>query len=189
MKRPGFIYVLTHPSDSSLYKIGITVLDPKKRMAQHNRDFTKLAGSYVKETGQKWELKEFHPVPDPYNSEKAFWNAMPFVDVPFLGNGEVMRLEWEWVQKGLNAAKVAGVRAPREPEALPESVYRITDEIKKYLVGRDITLIGYVKNLDRPNTFKCSNGHRWRMSATLVAVGKGCPTCGAGERDPDEIEI
>jgi len=56
--KPGYIYVLTHPSNPDLYKIGVTILEPTKRLAQHNSDFTRAAGRVVNETGQKWELKE-----------------------------------------------------------------------------------------------------------------------------------
>ena len=34
--RAGYLYVLAHPSDPDLYKIGVTVLRPEKRLAQHN---------------------------------------------------------------------------------------------------------------------------------------------------------
>ena len=85
MKKPGYIYVLTHPSDPDLYKIGVTVLEPKKRLAQHNRELTKAAGLVVKETGQKWELKEYHLVPDPYFAERAFWATTPYSDIPYRG--------------------------------------------------------------------------------------------------------
>ena len=60
--KSGYIYVLIHPSDPDLYKIGITTLKPEQRLAQHNSDCTQLTGRIVKETGQKWELKEFHAV-------------------------------------------------------------------------------------------------------------------------------
>ena len=82
--KPGYIYVPTHPSNPDLYKIGVTILEPTKRLAQHNQDFTKAAGRVVEETGQKWELKEFHPVPDPYWAEKAFWGVVPQCALPYL---------------------------------------------------------------------------------------------------------
>jgi predicted GIY-YIG superfamily endonuclease len=55
--RAGSLYVLTHPSNPNLYKVGVTVVDPKKRLAQHNTQLDKAAGRVVRETGQKWELK------------------------------------------------------------------------------------------------------------------------------------
>jgi hypothetical protein len=182
--KPGFIYVLIHPSDPDLYKIGITILDPKKRLAQHNNDLTKLAGSYVKETGQKWELKEFHPVPDPYNAEKAFWNSMPFVDVPFMGNGEVMRLGWQDVHKGLEAAKRVGVRARLSEPPAPDLEIAYVNSAKEQLQKRNITIVGNLKTTSKYGTFVCGNGHRWRMSPDLVIKkGTGCYYCGAGAED------
>ncbi len=41
--KPGYLYVLVHPSDSDLYKIGVTTQPLKRRLAQHNRD-TEEAG-------------------------------------------------------------------------------------------------------------------------------------------------
>jgi hypothetical protein len=114
--KQGFIYVLTHPSDPNLYKIGVTIRDPMKRLAQHNHDFTKAAGRIVEETGQKWELKEYHLVPDPYWAESVFWGNTHLADIPFLGGTEVHKLEWREIEKALSAAKLAGVR----PEAKKE---------------------------------------------------------------------
>jgi hypothetical protein len=37
--RSGYLYVLAHPSDPDLYKIGVTILHPEKRLAQHNYNF------------------------------------------------------------------------------------------------------------------------------------------------------
>jgi len=48
--KSGYIYVLVHPSDPNLYKIGITIRNPEQRLAQHNNDYTKAAGRIVKET-------------------------------------------------------------------------------------------------------------------------------------------
>ena len=75
--KSGYLYVLVHPSDPDLYKIGVTILHPEKRLAQHNSQFDKYAGQVVKETGQKWEIKKFIAVPDPYWAEKVFWGATP----------------------------------------------------------------------------------------------------------------
>jgi hypothetical protein len=108
--KPGFIYVLTHPSDPNLYKIGVTIRDPKVRLAQHNKDLTKVAGRIVNETGINWELKEFHSVPDTYWAETVFWGNTKFADIPFLEGIEVHKMKWEEVEMAINAAKQAGVR-------------------------------------------------------------------------------
>lgn len=102
-----------HPSDPDLYKIGVTVLQPEKRLAQHNNQHDKYAGQVVKETGQKWELKTYIAVPDPYWAERAFWGATPFPDLPFRRGVEIEKMDWPLVQKGLDAAKKAGIRPPR----------------------------------------------------------------------------
>lgn len=186
--KPGYIYVLTHPSDPDLYKIGVTVLEPKKRLAQHNTQLSKVAGSVVKKTGQKWELKEYHAVPDPYWAEKAFWRTTPFLDIPYRGGIEVEKMSWPEVQKGLEAAKKAGLRSEQPPVPLPDWVYAYTASMRKRLEGRDITLLGYVKSMvSGKSNFRCSNGHEWRTTPMHVAEGEGCPECGIGQRTPQEI--
>ena len=52
MMKAGYLYVLVHPSDPNLYKIGVTVLRPEKRVAQHNRHHEKHAGQIVKENSR-----------------------------------------------------------------------------------------------------------------------------------------
>lgn len=185
--KSGYIYVLVHPSDPDLYKVGQTTHHPEKRLAEHNSNYEEYAGQIVKETGQKWELKEYHAVPDPCWAETVFWRATPLADIPFRQGIEVEKMEWEWVQKGLDAAKKAGVRRP-PPEPLPDYVYAYTAWMNKRLEGRDITLVGYVKSMvSGKATFRCSNGHEWRTRSADVAEGKGCPQCGIGDREPDEI--
>jgi len=184
--KPGYIYVLVHPSDPNLYKIGITTRKPEQRLAQHNSDYTQLAGRIVKETGQKWELKEYHAVPDPYWAERVFWGTTPFADIPYRNGVEVERMDWEQVQVGLDAAKKAGVRP--EPGPLPTYVYAYTASIRKRLEGRGITLLGYVRSIiSGKANFRCSNGHEWRTTPMHVGEGQGCPVCGIGEQDPEEI--
>lgn len=183
--KSGYIYVLVHPSDPDLYKIGITTRKPEFRLAEHNKDYSKVAGSIVKETGQKWELKEFHAVPDPYWAESVFWGTTPFPDIPYRYGVEVERMGWDQIQRGLEAAKNAGVRPG--PGPLPDHVYAYTASIRKRLEGRGITLLGYVKSISGKANFRCGNGHEWRTTPMNVGEGQGCPTCGIGERDPEEI--
>src|SRR4051812_46003861 len=105
--KSGYLYVLVHPSDPDLFKIGVTILRPEKRLAQHNSQYEKYAGKVVKETGQKWELKTYIPVPDPYHAENAFWGATWVADIPFRGGVEIFKMDWATVQAGLDAAKKA----------------------------------------------------------------------------------
>ena len=114
--RSGYLYVLVHPSDPRLHKVGVTVLDPKKRLAQHNTQLDRAAGRIVQETGQKWELKTVIEVPDVYWAERAFWCVQPCVDFPFRRGVEVeWMMDWPQVEKGLAAAARAGVRPPQPP--------------------------------------------------------------------------
>ena len=125
--KSGYIYVLVHPSDPDLYKIGITIREPEQRLSQHNSDYTQLTGCVVNETGQKWELKEFHAVPDPYWAEYVFWGTTPFADIPYRYGIEVERMDWAQVQKGLEVAKKAGVRPSQG--SVPDHVYAYTASI------------------------------------------------------------
>jgi len=103
--KAGYIYVLTHPSEHDLYKIGVTTREPLKRLAEHNTNYAKLTGKIVKETGQKWVLKEYHPVENIYAAESLFWGHSPFADIPFLNKEEVWNMTWEQVEYALNIVK------------------------------------------------------------------------------------
>jgi hypothetical protein len=60
--------------------------------------------------------------------------------------------------------------------------------MKKRLEGREITLLGYVKSKAAGKAnFRCNDGHEWRTRPIFVAEGEGCPTCGTGERSPEEM--
>lgn len=184
--KSGYLYVLVHPSDPDLYKVGITTRNPEYRLAEHNNKYEEYTGQIVKETGQKWELKEYHAVPDPNWAEIVFWSATGLADIPYRRDIEVEKMEWELVQKALDAAKKAGVRPG--PAPLPDYVYANTAAIKKRLEGRGITLLGYVRSIiSGKANFRCSNGHEWRTRPLHVGEGQGCPECGIGERNPEEI--
>ncbi len=182
--KPGYIYVLVHPSDPLLVKVGQTTLNPEKRLAQHNSKNEEYTGQVVKETGQKWELKKYIAVPDPSWAEKAFWASVPSSVFPYRFGIEVDKMEWEVVQNGLEAAKKAGMRPP---PTLPDWVYAYTAWMNKRLEGRDITLIGRVTSRSGKAVFRCINGHEWRTNSKYVAEGEGCPHCGIGYREPEEI--
>lgn len=186
--KPGYLYVLVHPSDPRLYKIGVTIKPPEKRLAEHNRDFEKYAGKLVKKTGQPWELKTYIAVPDPYWAERAFWGATHFPDIPYLQGIEVQQMEWGLVQAGLDAAMKAGMRPQPGQDSLPDHVYAYTASIKKRLEGRGITLLGHVRSIISGKVnFRCSNGHEWRTTPSDVGEGGGCPECGVGEQAPEQI--
>ncbi len=183
--KPGYIYVLAHPSDLSLYKVGITIREPEHRLREHNSNYSEYTGKIVKETGQKWALKEFHPVPDPYWAEAIFWRSTPYANIPYRYGVEVGRMSWDVVERGLSAARSAGIRPG--PGPVPDHVYAYTASIRRRLSGRGITLLGHVKSLSGKAEFRCSNGHEWRTTPSLVGEGQGCPMCGVGHRDPKKI--
>jgi hypothetical protein len=171
--KPGHLYVLVHPSDPELYKIGVTILHPEKRLAQHNSQYDKYAGEVVKETGQKWELKTYIAVPDPYHAEKAFWGATWVADIPFRRRVEIFKMDWKTVQAGLDAARSAGVRLP---PARSTSV-RNSEWMKKQLEGTGIFMIGRYSGLVRGMEFQCDKGHVFKESPGLVAYRRSCPCC------------
>lgn len=170
--KSGYLYVLVHPSDPDLYKIGVTILEPQKRLAQHNVQHDKYAGKVVKETGQKWELKTYIAVPDPYWAERAFWLATPFSLIPGLRGVEALRMEWQLVQKGLNAAKAAGARAPPQ-----RTLVRNREWMLKLLEGSGITMTGRYRGLVTGVEFRCEKGHVFKDSPGLLANYKSCPCC------------
>lgn len=170
--KAGYLYVLVHPSDPNLHKIGVTILHPEKRLAQHNRCDEKYAGRIVKETGQKWELKTYIAVPDPYWAERAFWVATPFSLIPGLRGIEVLRMEWQLVQRGLDAAKTAGVRP--QPQRTP---MRNREWMLRQLEGSGIAMIGRYRGLVTGVEFQCEKGHVFKDSPGLVANKKSCPCC------------
>ncbi len=169
--KSGYLYVLVHPSDPRLYKIGVTTKPPEKRLTEHNCNYEEYAGQIVKETGQKWELKTYIAVPDPYWAEAAFWGATPFPDIPYRGGIEVEKMEWELVQAGLDAAKKAGIRPPRIKPV------RNREWMINQLEGTGITMIGRYRGLVTGVEFQCQKGHVFKESSGLVANRKSCPCC------------
>lgn len=184
--KSGYLYVLTHPSDPDLYKIGQTTRLPEQRLAEHNTNFDEAAGKIVQQTNQLWEIKTYIEVLDPYFAESAFWAATPLADIPFRGGVEVSRMEWSCVEAGLTAAKMAGVR-PAPPTNLPDHVYAYTAWMRHQLVGRGMHLIGYVKSKSGKATFRCDNDHEWDERPHPVAEGAGCPQCDLGWCTPEEM--
>ena len=183
--KSGYLYVLFHPSDTDLYKIGQTASHPEERLVEHNCNHETYIGQVVKDTSQKWELKTYIPVPDSYWAEKVFWAATPLADIPFRREIDVEKMEWECVQAGLDAAKKAALR-PNPP--FHDWVYAYTRWMKKRLEGRDITLVGYVKSMvSGKANFRCRNGHEWRTRALHIAECKGCPLCQVGDRKLEEV--
>lgn len=182
--KPGYIYVLVHPSNPKLYKIGITTRNPEKRLKEHNSDFSQYTGRIVKESGQLWVLKEYHGVRDTSWAEVSFWASTGLDVIPYRDGIEVEELDWHTVEKGIAAARSAGVRPP---DPVPDYIFANNTWMRKRLEGRNITLLSNIRSKFGKANFKCSVGHEWRTVPNQVADGSGCPVCGIGIKPLDEI--
>ena len=163
--KPGFIYVLTHSSRPNNYKIGVTTQKVEKRLVQHNSNYSEIAGQIVKETGVKWEMKEYQPVPDIYYAEAAFWGATGIADIPYRNGVEIFPMDWKTMQIGLNAAQKAGVRPL--PKKSDKPVHNREWMIRE-LEGTGITLIGSRFNHIQYTEFQCDKGHIFRAIPRLL---------------------
>lgn len=172
--KAGYLYVLVHPSDPNLYKIGVTVLPPEERLAQHNTQFDTAAGRIVQGTGQPWAIKTVIEVPDVYWAERAFWGSTGLTDIPGGVSVEVHRLDWDrYVQPGLNAAMKAGVRPP------PTRTWPVKNKewMLSQLEGTGITIRFNYRGPKWPIQFQCAQGHVFKAFPSDVAKHKSCPHC------------
>jgi hypothetical protein len=169
--RKGFLYVLVHPSDPNLYKIGVTTLPPERRLAQHNRQKETIAGAVVARTGEAWQLKTYIPVIDVYWAEKVFWATTPIADIPYRFGVETATLDWATVSRGLEAASRAGFR-PLDGRAKRDKSWMIAQ-----LQGSGLTMLSAYRGLVTHVEFECDRGHVFRESPGLVARLKSCPCC------------
>jgi len=178
----GFIYLLTHPSDPLLVKVGKTVLDPVKRLRQHNTQLDKAAGRVVADTGQLWELAEYFEVPDCYNAESAFWQRPPMTELPG-GGVEVIRLsetsglDWGWVRDGLTAARSAGVRddvAKRPSDQLklgtPQALAAALKPVGINIVLADV-------DGKKKLCYRCKADHVFFVLPRVAQTLEACPIC------------
>ena len=119
--KSGYLYVLEHPSDPNLVKIGQTTRKLEQALAQHNSNYNQLTGQIVKETGQKWKLKDYIAVPDPAYAKAAFWETTGLVSTVYRPNGtEVIGMKWDGhLQTAWDVAKKAGIRPPPKPRTSP----------------------------------------------------------------------
>ena len=112
----GFLYVLSHPSNRNLLKIGVTRRSPEIRLKKHNTQFDKEAGKIVRETGQLWEISEVIDVDDVYLAEHEFWKRPPLTELPYSFTNELLflsegtDLDQRWVQEGLKRRALEKIR-------------------------------------------------------------------------------
>ena len=179
----GFIYILTHPSDPYLIKVGMTTRSPQVRLKEHNTQFDKAAGKVVEATGQEWVLKEYFEVEDTYNAESAFFQRSPLTEIPGALGNELLKLDdkyitWEWVKEGLNAAKTIGIRKdtsqPPTPKPKPK---KGAQWIEAQLEGSGLKPIKGCGNGITKVAFECQKGHIFKISGRLLVNHPFCPAC------------
>jgi RNase P/RNase MRP subunit p29 len=185
--KPGFLYILTHPDHEQLVKVGRTTQTVEKRLAQHNT--RGITGEIVKETGKKWEIYHYIYVQDTVEAESMFWDT---ICLPRFNHEELLEIGTDGAMQVLNDCikqlKKKPEPLPEKPEPLPDWVYAKTAWMKRRLEGRGITLVGYCRGPSGKSTFRCSNGHEWSRVSGNVAEGEGCPQCGVGAMDPEDIK-
>ena len=190
LEQSGYLYVLSHPSDKDLFKIGITRRDPKIRLQEHNTQLDKAAGKVVAETGQHWILKEAVKVADVYLAENVFWQRTPVADIPHLRETELVKIagtggfDYQWILDGLEEAKKAKARSDTSIAPIPKTTpNRGAEWIASQLVGSGIRPMKTVGNGTTKVWFVCSKDHQFKMSGyTLVGGYKqsrqpSCPVC------------
>lgn len=189
----GYIYVLTHPSDPTLVKVGKTVLDPQQRLKQHNTQLDKAAGRIVKETGELWVLNEYFEVEDAYFAESVFWQRPPLTEIVFKGKEEVLRLQegfldWNWVEDGLEAARKAGVRKDISlpPKGQVIGSILTPKQIYDSLSGSGLKSVRAEVGSKLKLCYECEQGHLFFVPPKLSINLSECPLCNQ-ERASEEV--
>ena len=114
--RKGYLYLMQHPDNPGLVKIGRTTRPPQQRLAEHNE--RGITGEIARATGKPWELVHYVPVTDASKAEAYLWEY-------FGGKGGGGYIDSYFRRKGGGAydhGKVAG-----KIELLPSSVERVLD--------------------------------------------------------------
>ena len=186
----GFLYLLSHPSDTNLFKIGVTRRHPSIRLQEHNTQFGEACGVLVKETGVEWVLEKFIQVDDVFNAEHAFWKRPPLTEIPYAYSNELLKLSPDtelnhgWIADGFEAAEKIGVRAdlsiPPIPKTKPK---RGAEWIKKQLENTGIRPIKGYGNGVTNEWFVCKHSHKFKISGYVLVGGykllrkPSCPVC------------
>jgi len=185
----GFIYLLTHPSDRNLIKVGMTTRNPEVRLKEHNTQFDKAVGKIVEATGLEWVLKEYFEVEDTYNAESAFFQRSPLTETPGMLADELIKLDdkyitWAWVEEGLYASKSIGVRRDVSQPPIPKRKPKKGAQwIEWQLEGSGLKPIKSCGNGITKVAFKCPEGHVFKISGRILVDSPFCPTC-----EPDRFD-
>jgi len=192
----GFLYVLSHPSDKDLFKIGVTRRKPLIRLAEHNTQLEKAAGKIVKETGKLWQIKEVIKVDDIYLAENKFWKRPPLTELPYSFENELLYgMGYHWIEEGLKEAKKTGKRLNPNIPPMPKQVpKRGALWIKAQLEGTGIEPLKNCGNGTMKVWFSCKNKHIFKISGyTLIGGYKltrkpSCPVCNPETYSKWELE-
>ena len=181
------MYVLKHPSDPNLFKIGVTRRDPCARLKEHNTHYEKAAGKVVRDTGQLWELLEVVGVADVYQAEREFWKRPPLTELPYSYSNELLNLkfaDYKWVKDGLKAAANAGNRSDPTIPPIPKPVPKRGGEwLESQLKGTGIKPIKNCGNGITKVWFSCEYGHVFKIGGYMLVGGYelsrqvSCPLC------------
>ena len=181
--KAGYIYVLTHPSDLNLIKVGMTTRSPQVRLKEHNTQLDKAVGKVVEATGQEWILKEFFAVEDTYNAESAFFQRSPLTEIPYALGNELLKLDekyitWDWVNEGLEAAKSVGIRSDSSQAPNPKPTPKKGAQwIAAQLDGSGLRPIKGCGNGITKVAFECPKGHIFKISGRSLVRFPFCPVC------------
>jgi hypothetical protein len=186
--KPGFIYVLIHPSDSNLIKVGMTTRSPEVRLKEHNTQFDKAAGKIVEATGQEWIIKESVAVEDTYNAESAFFHRPPLTEIPYALSNELLTLNgdmnWDWVNKGLEAAKSVGIRKDTSQPPIPKPKQsKYGQQIESQLKDSGLKPLKGFGNGITKVAFECSEGHVFKLDGRTLIRIPFCPVCNSDRFD------
>lgn len=181
--KAGFIYVLIHPSDACLIKVGMTSRSPQVRLKEHNTQFDKAAGKVVEATGEEWILKEFFAVKDTYNAESAFFHRSPLTEMPYALSDELLKLDdkfinWDWVNVGLELAKSVGVRRDTSQAPIPKpQPKRGAKWIETSLRDSGLRPVKGFGNGITKVAFECPQRHVFKISGYCLVRFPFCPIC------------
>lgn len=181
--KAGFIYVLIHPSNPNLIKVGMTTRNPEVRLNEHNAQFDKAAGKLVEATGKKWVIKEFFAVEDTYNAESAFFHRSPLTEIPYALSDELLKLDdkfitWDWVNQGLELAKSVGIRRDTSQAPIPKSKpIKGAQWIETQLKDSGLKPVKGFGNGITKVAFECLKGHVFKLDGRTLVRFPFCPVC------------
>jgi hypothetical protein len=179
----GFIYVLTHPSDPNLIKVGMTTRNPHVRLKEHNTQYDKAAGKIVEATGQEWILKKFFTVEDTYKAESTFFHRSPLTEIPYALSDELLKLDdrfitWDWVNEGLEMAKSVGIRRDTSQAPIPKPKPKNGAKwIESQLKDSGLRPLKGFGNGITKAAIECPKGHVFKISGRSLVMFPFCPVC------------